>query len=392
MDLQLMEEQKMTRKMARELAAKEIAPIAAEIDETGRFPREVMEKMAEAGLFGILVPPPFGGAGGDRLAFVLSVEEIAAASASVAWSLVTSIGVSFIILAFGSDAQRKKYLPALAKGEKLGAFALVEPSGGTNWQMTLQTRAVADGDHYVVNGSKCFTSNTGEADIYTVFARTDPAKGPMGISVLIVEKDTPGFSFGTLEDKLGLRGDPTGELFFEDCRVPRENLVGQEGDGVNIFQAYGALDCVGQAAVAVGIAQAALGASVKYVKERTVVEPMTLANFENVQCAIADMTVAVEAARLIAYRAALSEMKERPDPLMFAAAMFCNEVAMDVAGKAVELHGGYGCTSDFPVGRYFRDAKTLSLQKTFDFVKTMIGKMLLGIPMGPPPGAGGPPR
>jgi alkylation response protein AidB-like acyl-CoA dehydrogenase len=340
----------MTRKMARELAAKEIAPIAAEIDETGRFPREVMEKLAEAGLFGILVPPPFGGAGGDRLTFVLSVEEIAAASASVAWSLATSTGVAFIILAFGSDEQKRKYLPALAKGEKLGAFALVEPSGGTNWQMTLQTKAVADGDHYVVNGSKCFTSNAGEADIYTVFARTDPAKGPMGISVLIIEKDTPGFSFGAREDKFGLRADPTGELFFEDCRVPRENLVGQEGDGVKIFQAYGVLDCVGQAAVCVGIAQAALDASVKYVKERIVVEPRTLAHFENVQRAIADMTVAVEAARLIAYRAALPA-GEGPDPLTFSAAMFCNEVAMNVTDKAVELHGGYGCTRDFPVGR-----------------------------------------
>jgi butyryl-CoA dehydrogenase len=392
MDLRLTEEQEMTRKMVRELAAKEIAPIAAEIDETGRFPREAMEKVAEAGLFGILIPPPFGGAGGDRFTFALSLEEISAASASVGWSLVTSVGVAFIILAFGSDEQRRKHLPALAKGEKVGAFALVEPSGGTNWQMTLQTRAVADGDHYVVNGSKCFTSNAGEADIYTVFARTDPAKGPMGISVLIIEKDTPGFSVGTLEDKFGLRGDPTGELFFEDCRVPQENLVGQEGDGVKIFQANGALDCLGHSAVAVGIAQAALDASVKYVKERSVVEPRTLADFENVQRAIADMTVAVEAARLIAYRAALSEMKEGPDPLMFAAATFGNEVALDVAGKAVELYGGHGCTSDFPVGRYFRDAKALSLQKTFDYVKTMIGKMLLGIPMGPPPGAGGPPR
>jgi butyryl-CoA dehydrogenase len=382
----------MTRRMVKELAAKEIAPIAAEIDETGRFPREAMDKMAEAGLFGILIPPPFGGAGGDRLTLVLSVEEIAAASASVAWSLVTSIGVGFLILAFGSDEQRKKYLPALAKGEKLGALALVEPSGGTNWQMTLQTRAVADGAGYVVNGSKCFTSNAGEADIYTVFARTDPTKGPMGISVLIVEKDTPGFSFGTLEDKFGLRGDPTGELFFEDCRVPRENLLGQEGDGMKIFQASGALDCVGQAAVTAGIAQAALDASVKYVKERVVVEPMTLANFENVQRAIADMTVAVEAARLIAYRAAFPATREGPDPLMFLAAMFCNKVAIDVAGKAVELHGGHGCTRDFPVGRYFRDAKTLSLQKTSDFVRSQVGKMLLGIPMGPPPGAGGPRR
>jgi len=187
MHLRLTEEQEMTRKMARELAAKEIAPIAAEIDETGRFPSEVMEKMAEAGLFGILIPPPFGGAGGDRLTFLLAVEEIAAACASVALSFVTSVGTAFAILAFGSDEQRRKYLPALAKGKKLGTVATAEPSGGTNWHMTLRTRAVAEGDEYVVNGSKCFISNAGEADVYTVVARTDPAKGPMGISTLIVE-------------------------------------------------------------------------------------------------------------------------------------------------------------------------------------------------------------
>ena len=392
MDLRFTEEQERTRKMARELAAKEIAPIAAEIDETGQFPREVMEKMAEAGLFGILIPPPFGGAGGERLTFALTVEEIAAASASVAWSFLTSTGVAFLILAFGSDAQKKKYLPALAKGETLGAFALVEPSGGTNWQMTLRTRAAAEGDQYVVNGSKCFISNAGEADIYIVLVRTDPAKGSMGISALIVEKDTPGFSLGTQEDKFGLRGDPTGELIFEDCRVPKENLLGQEGDGVKLFQALGALDCAGHAAVCVGIAQAALEASVNYTKERVVVEPMTLANFENVQRTIADMTVAVEAARLIAYRSVLPREGEGPDPFVFLAAMFGNEVAIDVAGKAVTLHGGYGCTKDFPVGRYFRDAKTLSLQKTSDFVRATVGKMLLGVPLGPPPGAGGPPK
>jgi len=393
MDLRLTEEQETTRKMARELAAKEIAPIAAEIDETGRFPREVMEKMAEAGLFGILIPPPFGGTGGERLDLVLAIEEIAAASASVAVSLVASTGIAFAILAFGSDEQRKKYLPGLAKGEKLGAFAIAEPGGGTNWTLTLQTMAAADGDQYVVNGSKCFISNTGEADIYIVLARTDPAKGPMGISALIMEKDTPGFSFGPLRDKLGLRGDPTGELIFEECRVPKENLLGQEGDGLKVVMAFGSVDCTGQTAVAAGIARAALEASVKYVKERIVVEPMTLANLDTVQATIADMATAVETVRLLAYRAAFPVTMEAPDPLIFMAAVFGKEVAIDVAGKAVRLHGGQGCTRGFPVERYFRDAKTLSLAPpAIDAIRVMAGKMLLGVPMGPPPGAGGPSR
>ena len=209
MDLRLTEKQEMTRKMARELATKEIAPIAAEIDETGRFPKEIIKKMAEAGLFGILIPPSFGGAGGDKLDYLLALEEIAAASASVAWCLAASVDVAFAILAFGNDEQKRKYLPALAKGEKLGALGNTEPSGGANWMLTLQTKAVADGDQYVVNGSKCFITNAGEADIYIVTVRTDPTKGPMGISTLIIEKDTPGFSFGKLEDKFGLRGDPT---------------------------------------------------------------------------------------------------------------------------------------------------------------------------------------
>jgi alkylation response protein AidB-like acyl-CoA dehydrogenase len=392
MDLGLTEDQEMVRKTARELATREIAPIAAEIDETGRFPREVMGKMAEAGFFGILIPPPFGGAGGSRLDFSLVVQEIAAASASVGLSFVTSTDVGFVVLAFGTDEQKKKYLPSLAKGRSLGAFAITEPSGGTNWQMTLKTKAMPDSDRYVVNGSKCFITNGGEADIYVVLARTEPAKGPMGISALIIEKDTPGFSFGTQEEKLGLRGDPTRELVFEDCRVPKTNLLGQEGDALKIFQALGALDMVGQAAISVGIAQAALDASVKYTKERIVVEPMTLANLESIQSTAADMVAAVEAARLLAYRAALLEPKEGPNPLIPMAAMFGTEVAIDVTGKGIKLHGGYGCTKDFPVGRYFRDAKTLSLQKSSDYVRLQAGKMLLGVPLGPPPKAGGPPR
>jgi butyryl-CoA dehydrogenase len=393
MDLQLTEKQEMTRKMAKELATKEIAPIAAEIDETRKFPKEVIKKMADAGLYGIIIPPPFGGAGGEKLEYLLALEEIAAASASVAWSFAVSVDIALIILAFGSDAQRKKYLPAMAKGEKLGGLANTEPSGGANWFMTLQTKAVADGDHYVVNGSKCFATNAEEADIYIVSVRTDPTKGPMGISTLIIEKDTPGFSFGKMEDKFGLRGDPTGELIFEDCRVPKANLLGQEGDGMKILQAAGAIDCAGQPAIAAGIARAALEASIKYVKERTVAGPKTVADFDTVQCTIADMAAAVEAAKLLAYRGAFPAVKEGPDPLIFMGAILSEQLALDVTGKAVELHGGYGCTKDFPVGRYFRDAKTLSLvPPTTDFIRAAAGKMILGMPMmGPPPGAGGPP-
>lgn len=391
MDLRLTEKQEMTRKLARELAAKEIAPIAEEIDKTGLFPKEVIKKMADAGLFGILIPPPFGGTGGERLDYLLALEEIAAASASVAWCFAASVDVAFVIMAFGSDQQRKKYLPALAKGEKLGALANTEPSGGTNWMMTLQTRAVASGDEYIVNGSKCFATNAGEADTYIVTVRTDPAKGPMGISMLIIEKDTPGFSFGKLEDKLGLRADPTGELIFEDCRVPKGNLLGQEGEGMQVGQAAGALDCAAQPAIAAGIARAALETSMSYTKQRAVVGPNTLANFDVVQCTIADMAEAVEALKLLAYRGAFPQ--GQPDPLIFMGAMLSRQLVMDVAGKAVELHGGYGCTKGYPVERYFRDAKTLSMvPPTTDFMRASAGKMLLGIPLAPPPGAGGPPR
>ncbi len=379
MDLRLTEDQELTRRMARDLAAKEIAPIAAEIDETGRFPREVLGKMAQAGLFGIIIPPPFGGAGGEWIDFVLAVEEIAAGSASVALSFVESNEAAFAILAFGNDEQRKRYLPALAAGEKLAGIAVCEPSGGANWEMTTRTRAVAVGDEYLVNGSKCFVSNASEADIYVVVVRTDPAKGPLGLSVLIVEKGTPGFSFGTLEDKFGLRGDPTGELVLADCRVPRRNLLGREGDGLKIVRASGMLDSVGQAAIAAGLARAALEATARYVQERIVVEPKTLADLDTVQSTVAEMAVAVESVRLLARRAALLATAEGPDPLVLLAATWGKERAIEVTGQAVRLHGGYGCTRDYAVGRYFRDAKTLSLAPpAMDAIKITAGKMLLG--------------
>jgi butyryl-CoA dehydrogenase len=392
MHLRLTDEQEMIRKTAKELATKELEPLAAEIDKSAQIPSKIYQKMASVDLFGILIPPPFGGLGRERLDFMLAAEELSAASASVGWSYVSSVCVGFLILAFGSDEQKKKYLPAMSKGDKIASFGLAEPAGGTNWQMTMQTKAVKDGDYYVINGTKHFVSSASEATVFAVMTRTDPTKGPMGFSTFIIDKDTPGFSIGTIEDKFGLCGDHNGELVFDECSVPKENLLGEEGDGMKIFMANGALDCAGQAAVCVGISQAALDATIKYVKERTVNESKTLANFENVQSTVADMAAVVQAARLLSYSAVLTEVKGEPDPMIFSAAMYCNDVAMDVTAKAVKLYGGFGCTSDYPVGRYFRDAKTMSLQKSSDYVKIIAGKMILDVPLGPPPKADGPPK
>lgn len=388
MVFKLSEKQELIRKTAREIADKEIAPIASEIDEKREIPQKVFATMAKAGFFGIHIPPPFGGAGGDMLDVMIAVEEISAASASVGWSLTASVGTALLILAFGTDEQRKKYLPAMAKGEMLGAFGLVEPAAGTNWQLAMQTSAKADGDHYVINGSKYFVSNAGEGEIFIVMTRTDPSKGPMGFTTFIIEKDMKDFSIGTIEDKFGLRGDHNGELLFDNCRVPKENLLGQEGGGMKVFQANAAFDCIGQAAVCVGMAQAALNAAVKHVKQRTIVKPLTLAHLDQVQAHVADMTAATETARLLTYRGALALAERKPDPLIFMAPIYANEVAMDVTGRAVQLHGGVGCTKDYPVGVYFRDAKTLSLQKSLDYVRLMAGKSILGIPPGPPPKPG----
>ncbi|MBC8186429.1 acyl-CoA dehydrogenase family protein [candidate division KSB1 bacterium] len=317
---------------------------------------------------------------------MLAAEEIAKQSASVAASLAVSTATSFAILAFGTENQKKKYLPPLAKGEFLASFALAEPGGGANWTQTTSTRAVLDGDFYVINGSKMFVSNAGEAQVYIVVVRTDPAKGPGGISAFLIEKDTPGFSIGTVEKKLGLRGDPTAEVVLEDCRVPKENMLGQEGDVMKVAFAYGGLDCAGQAAAAVGLAQAALDETTKYVKERTIVGATSLANIEVVQSTITEMTMAVESARYYNFSSVMPLGKPGMDPRPLIAAINAKEMAIDVTGKAILLHGGYGCTTDFPLERYFRDAKTLSMTPpSMTMIKSLVGKILLDVPLGPPP-------
>jgi butyryl-CoA dehydrogenase len=390
-DFELSEQQQMLKKTVKEFAKNEIAPIAKEIDKSGEFPWDCVRKMAELGSFGIMVPPPFGGTGPDKLGLMVAMEEISAASASVAMSLLFSSVASFLILALGSDEQKARYLPALARGERLGTVAITEPGGGTNWPFTLQTTARLDNGSYVLNGTKCFISNGGEAEIYLILARTAPEKGPMGISGLIVEKGTPGFSFGKKEEKLGLRGDVTRELVFEDCRVPAANLLSESitmplgGIMITI-----ALPAVGAAAV--GVARAALEAATEYVKQRAVAFGQMMANFDGVQCMIADMATMVEAARLLVYRAG-SMPPNAPDitPGLMASVFPC-ETAIEVTSKALQLLGTYGYTADFPLERYFRDARGLTLvgQPT-EARRLTAGRLKLGLPPVVPPG-GAPPK
>jgi butyryl-CoA dehydrogenase len=379
MNFQLNDEQNATQRMTRELAEKEIAPIAAQIDKEGDIPATVLQKIAQAGLFGIITTPEYEGAGGEPLDLVLAAEAISTASASVGWAYVSTVCISDVIQSLGTEEQKKKYLPPLASGEKQGAYGLSEPDSGTNWiRLPNHTRAVADGDDFVITGNKLFTSNNEVADIYLVNTRTSDTGNPLqDFTFFIVEKGTPSFSFGTRDDKFGMRGDLTGELVLDKCRVPKENALNGVGGGFGVFRAFGFLNCVGQAGVCLGIAQAAFDAAVRFVKERPISDSQMVANLANVQVDVAEMAVAIEAARLVTYKTALST--RRPEPFAFLSAMRANDVAVDVTDKAFELHGGGGSTSDFPVERYLRDAKTLSLQKTRANIMTTAGKMVLGV-------------
>ena len=387
MDFTLTEQHKMLRKTTQDFARKEIEPVAGEIDKSGEIPQECLDKLAKMGVFGLLVPPPFGGHGPDKLGFFIATEEIAKASASISISLIHSSLVSSFILALGNDQQKQEFLPAMVKGERLGAFCVAESGSTANWALTLQTTAHADEDSYVINGTKSWISNGGEAEIYLVFARTDPAKGPMGISGLIVEKGAPGFSFGKKEEKLGLRGDVTRELIFDNCQVPQANLLSES----IIMPMGGIMTSIGLPALgaaAVGIASAALDTAMDYVKQRTVIPGQTLANFDGVQCTIADMVGKVEASRLLVYQAGSLD-GQPPDPIPgLTASIFPCETAVEVTDKALQLLGALGYTTDFAVERYFRDAKGLMIiGQPIELRKLMAGKLKLGLPlMGPPAG------
>lgn len=358
--------------MIREFSDKEVAPLAAEIDEQERFPLETVEKMKGIGLFGIPIPVQYGGAGGTNLMYTMAVEELSrnCATTGVMLSAHTSLCVA-PIYEHGTEEQKMKYLPKLCSGEWLGAFGLTEPNAGTD-ASAQQTTAVLDGEEWVLNGNKIFITNAGYAHVYIIFAMTDKSLGIKGISAFIVEKDTPGFSFGKKEKKLGIRGSATCELIFENCRIPKSNLLGKLGGGFGV--AMKTLDGgrIGIAAQALGIAQGAMDETVKYTKERKQFGK-SISAFQNTQFQMADLETKVQAARLLVRSAAFKKDAKVPystDAAM--AKLFAAETAMEVTTKAVQFHGGYGYTREYPVERMMRDAKITEIYEGTSEVQRMV--------------------
>jgi butyryl-CoA dehydrogenase len=372
MDFVLSREQEMARQLFEDFAQNEVKPLAQEVDEEERFPAETVEKMARYGFLGIPFAKENGGQGCDTLTYALCVEELSkvCGSTGVIVSAHTSLAAE-PIKKFGTAEQIQKYLIPLAKGEKLGAFGLTEANAGTD-ASGQQTKAVLEGDHYVINGSKIFITNGGVADIYIIFAMTDKSKGTKGISAFIIEKGYPGFSIGKKELKMGIRGSSTCELVFENCIVPKENLLGAEGKGFGI--AMQTLDGgrIGIAAQALGIAEGAFDEAVKYVKERKQFgKPISA--FQNTQFQLADMKAQIEAAKLLVYKAAWAKDTQKVFSTEAAIAkLFASEVAMSVTTKCVQLFGGYGYTRDYPVERMMRDAKITEIYEGTSEVQRMV--------------------
>ncbi len=379
MDFNLSKEQEMLRRMVNKFAENQVGPLAAHTDESGEFPTDIVEQMARYGLLGIPFPTSCGGAGGDDLSYAIAVEELSkkCATTGVILSAHTSLG-TWPIYKFGTTEQKEKYLSKLCSGEWLGAFGLTEPSAGTD-AAAQQTKAFLDGDEYVLNGSMIFITNGGYAHVYIIFAMTDKSKGTRGISAFIVEKGTPGFSIGKKEKKLGIRGSATTELIFENCRIPKENLLGEVNKGFKIAMATLDGGRIGIAAQALGIAQGALDATVKYVKEREQFGK-PIAKFQGLQWMIAEMEVKTQAARNLVYEAACRKNKGLDFSKQAAMAkLYAAEVAMEVTTKAVQLHGGYGYTQEYPVERMMRDAKITEIYEgTSEVQKMVIAASLLG--------------
>jgi alkylation response protein AidB-like acyl-CoA dehydrogenase len=379
MDFELTDDQRMIRDMVRDFAQKEIAPIAAEMDKTEEFPWPVVRKMGELGLLGLPIPEKYGGAGADTVSYAIAVEEFSRASGSLGITLAahTSLG-TYPIYLFGTEEQKHTYLPPLASGQGLGAFGLTEPGAGSDAGAT-RTTAVRDGDAWVINGQKTFITNGSIARTLVVSAVTDHGKGTKGISSFIVPTDAPGFQPGRNEDKLGLRASVTSQLFFNDCRVPAGNLLGQEGDGFKqmLITLDGGRISIG--AMALGLAQAALDASLKYAKER-VQFGQPIASFQAIQWMLADMATEIDCARLMVYRAAW--LKDRGKRFTREAAMaklFASEAAERACNKAIQIHGGYGYTRDYPVERYWRDARLCTIgEGTSEIQRMVIARLLLG--------------
>lgn len=376
MDFTLDKKHEMARQLFRDFAEKEVKPLAIEVDETEEFPRVTVDKMIKAGFMGIPVPKEYGGQGCDPLTYAMCVEELSKVCGTT--GVIVSAHTSLCcdpIMTFGTEEQKQKFLVPLAKGEKLGAFGLTEPGAGTDAQGQ-QTKAVLDGDEWVLNGSKCFITNGKEADVYVIFAVTGVVekrgRKMKEISAFIVEKGTPGFTFGTKEKKMGIRGSSTYELIFQDCRIPKENLLGQQGKGFNI--AMHTLDGgrIGIASQALGIMQGAIDECVKYVMERRQFGKK-IGQFQNTQFELADMATKAEAAKLLVYEAAAT--KDAGQPYSHLSAMckyFAGSTASDITRRCLQLFGGYGYTRDYPVERMMRDAKITEIYEGTSEVQKMV--------------------
>ena len=376
MDFTLSKKHEMAKNLFKEFAENEAKPLAQEVDETEVFPRETVDKMAKLGFLGIPIPKEYGGQGCDPLTYAMCVEELSKVCGTT--GVIVSAHTSLCcdpIQTYGTEEQKQKYLVPLAKGEKLGAFGLTEPGAGTDAQGQ-QTKAVLDGDEWVLNGSKCFITNGKEADVYIVIAVTGKiekrGRVQKEISAFIVEKGTPGFTFGTKEAKMGIRGSSTYELIFTDCRIPKENLLGAKGKGFGI--AMHTLDGgrIGIAAQALGIAEGALETTIEYVKERKQFG-RSIAQFQNTQFQLADMATKVEAAKMLVYKAAMAKATQKVYSVEAAMAkLYAAEVAMEVTTKAVQLHGGYGYIREYDVERMMRDAKITEIYEGTSEVQRMV--------------------
>ncbi len=377
MDFMLSKQHEMARTLFKEFAEKEVKPLAQEVDETEVFPRGTVEKMAKAGFLGIPVPREYGGQGCDPLTYAMCVEELSKVCGTT--GVIVSAHTSLCcdpIMTYGTEEQKQKYLVPLAKGEKLGAFGLTEPGAGTDAQGQ-QTKAVLDGDEWVLNGSKIFITNGKEADVYVIFAVTGVVTDKKGrnkklISAFIVEKGTPGFTFGTKEKKMGIRGSSTCDLIFEDCIVPKENLLGKEGKGFKIAMMTLDGGRIGIAAQALGLGEGAIDEAIKYTQERVQFK-RRLSQFQNTQFQLADMATRVQAAQLLVYRAAMAKATQKVYSVEAAQAkLYAAEVAMEVTTKAVQLHGGYGYIREYDVERMMRDAKITEIYEGTSEVQRMV--------------------
>ncbi len=374
----LTDEQLMIQSMVREFSRKVVAATAAERDRTKEFPAKNLKKMAELGLMGMMVPPEYGGEGADTISYFLALSEIAYSCAATA--VVMSVHNSIVcesILRWGSEDLKKRYLPVLADGDKIGAFALTEPEAGSD-PVSQITTATRDGDHYVINGTKRFTTTGKNCGLVIVTAKTDETQRHKGISAFVVDKGTPGFKVGHTEDKMGLKASDTTDLIFDNCRVPAASLLGEEGQGFKI--AMTALDGgrIGIAAQSIGVAQAALDASVKYAKQREQFG-QKISKFQGLRWMIADMATQLEAARQLALSAAA--MKDRGEKFTQRASMaklFASEMVNRITAKAIQIHGGYGFTKDYDVERYYRDARVFTIYEgTSEIQRVVISNHIL---------------